>query len=92
MFGHGLHFADHDAGKRRACGGDALDLEARHRQGVRERRHVGARVHPITQPVEADLHRRSQVKRWGFNRWRNQANCFRNRRSFSKYSRMSFTL
>ena len=55
MFRHRAHFADDDAAQRGTGALDAFDFETRHRQRMRQRRHVIAGVDPIAQPVQADL-------------------------------------
>ena len=83
MLGHAQHFADDDAAQRGTGALDAFDLQARHRQRVRQRRHVIAGVDPFAQPLQTDLSLGQDDA---------QANCLRKRRSFSKYMRMSLTL
>ena len=58
-FVDGLHFADDDALQRRAGAMNAFDLEAGHRERVRQRRHVVAGVDPLAQPLQTDLHARN---------------------------------
>ena len=71
-----LHFADDDIRERRRCRLNGFDFEPDHRERVRQPAHVLARVDPLAQPLQADLH---------------QANCPRKRRSFSKNRRRSLT-
>jgi hypothetical protein len=71
-----LHLADDDIRQRRRRRLNRLDFEPDHRQRMCQPAHVGARVGPLPQPLQADLH---------------QENCRRKRRSFSKNKRRSLT-
>src|SRR5688500_12475019 len=71
-----LHVRDDDAREGGGHRRDLLDLQPAHGQRVRERLDIRGDVDELLQPAERDLHAR---------------NCSRNRRSFSKKRRRSFT-